>query len=125
MGEWMADVVACQTEEEAERVFNEILMTEYLGERRRNKWSPEAAEKALREVIGYNTGYYDRETQERVFRLFHTEHPIFGLETSTTCEEFWSGRRMAIELEPSLDEDLSDEARALMMKHTEKCQQIG
>jgi len=28
--------------------------------------------------IGYYTGYYNLETQERVLRLFKTEHPIFG-----------------------------------------------
>lgn len=28
--------------------------------------------------LGYYSGYYDRETQERVEKLFITNHPIFG-----------------------------------------------
>ena len=40
--------------------------------------SREKAEEINRANLGYYTGYYDRETRERVERLFRCTHPIFG-----------------------------------------------
>lgn len=37
-----------------------------------------SAEQIARTNIGYFAGYYDRETRERVGRLFACEHPVFG-----------------------------------------------
>ena len=36
------------------------------------------AESIERENLGYFTGYYDDTTRERIERLFHCAHPIFG-----------------------------------------------
>ena len=44
--------------------------------------------------IGYITGYYDTETQERVNRLFHTTHPIFGDERPSPEEAFEMGKHL-------------------------------
>lgn len=36
------------------------------------------AEDIERQSLGYFAGYYDAETRERVERLFHCAHPVFG-----------------------------------------------
>jgi len=36
------------------------------------------AEEIERANLGYYAGYYDNETRERVERLFHCAHPVFG-----------------------------------------------
>ena len=44
--------------------------------------------------LGYFAGYYDRETMERVFRIFGAEHPIFGLANVTPEQAFQAGVEM-------------------------------
>jgi len=53
------------------------------------------AERIERINLGYYAGYYDRETQERVNRLFRTVHPIFGAVRPTARQCFESGKKMA------------------------------
>lgn len=38
----------------------------------------EEARRVILSNVGYYAGYYDSETQKRVYRLFNTEHPVFG-----------------------------------------------
>ena len=45
------------------------------------------AARIVRENLGYYAGYYNEETQVRVNRLFHTEHPIFGKNTRPSPTE--------------------------------------
>ena len=49
--------------------------------------------------LGYYAGYYDNETRERVERLFHCSHPIFGSISKngppTAKEAFEAGKRLA------------------------------
>jgi hypothetical protein len=47
----------------------------------------EEAEANARSNLGYFAGYYDRETMERVARLFGAEHPIFGGAKAVSAEE--------------------------------------
>ena len=57
------------------------------------------AENLERGNLGYYAGYYDAETRERVERLFHCCHPVFGSiakDGAPTSERaFESGRKMA------------------------------
>lgn len=53
--------------------------------------SRDEAVAVVRENIGYYTGYYDRETADRVMRLFNASHPIFGRSYPTTEEAFRTG----------------------------------
>ena len=116
MEEWMQAVLACQTEEDADRAFNEILERYFLYEHNPTRWSPQAAERVLRERIGYISGYHDRETQLRLLRLFKTEHPIFGTEECTWEQAFWSGIRLGQECGGNLE--LSREEYERMMHLT-------
>lgn len=36
------------------------------------------AQQIAKNNLGYFAGYYDRETRERVERLFNCQHPVFG-----------------------------------------------
>jgi hypothetical protein len=49
------------------------------------------AEEIAKINLGYFAGYYDREIQERVYRLFKTVHPIFGDSTPTLEEAIAAG----------------------------------
>ena len=57
--------------------------------------SREECERVAKVNLGYWAGYYDAETQERVNRLFNTEHPIFGKTQPTPEEAFEAGKRWA------------------------------
>lgn len=45
--------------------------------------------------IGYWAGYYDQETQTRIYELFETEHPIFGKHRPSPEEALKAGMQMA------------------------------
>lgn len=111
---WMQEVAACTTEEEAEALFHDILMADYLGEHIRPPWHPDQAVSALRESIGYAAGYQDHETASRIYRLFKCEHPIFGTDDPTFLQAFWSGMRCAYEK----GSKLSMRELRQMVKHT-------
>lgn len=117
MEDWVKAVVACHTEEDADRVFNDILEQNVLVESARNRWSPREAERILRENIGYIGGYYDRETQLRLYKLFKTEHPIFGIEEPTFEQALWAGVRISQEM-LSGGRTLSIEEHERMMRFT-------
>lgn len=51
---------------------------------------PRVAKKIAKKNIGYWAGYYDEETARRIWRLFRTEHPVFG--------KRWPGPREAFQL---------------------------
>lgn len=61
--------------------------------------SREEAERINKSNLGYFAGYYDSETRERVERLFHCSHPVFGSiaekGTPTPEEALEAGKRMA------------------------------
>jgi hypothetical protein len=56
--------------------------------------SREEATKIELANIGYWTGYYDRETVERVLPLFKTTHPVFGRTWPSPEEAFRKGVEM-------------------------------
>lgn len=56
----------------------------------------EVAESIVRENLGYWAGHYDDETQERVNRLFKTEHPVFGKRKPTAEEAFEAGKTWGV-----------------------------
>ena len=83
--------VLVRTEEEANSIIWDY--TAYIIQETNKNWA-EAQEIVLRN-IGYYAGYYDRKTQERVYKLFKTEHPIFGTKQPTTDEALHAGIKMA------------------------------
>lgn len=50
------------------------------------------ATEIARNNIGYMTGYHDRETAERVLRLYKTAHPVFGKKRPTARKAFALGQ---------------------------------
>lgn len=116
--EWWKMITSCQTEDEADRVFNDILEQEYLSERAHNRWSPSAAESVLRENIGYAAAELDREAKLRVYRLFKTEHPFFGTEDPTWEQALWSGVRYVREKAGAAAPPMTREEYDYMMHHT-------
>jgi hypothetical protein len=64
-----------KTKAEAQEQLNRVI--EYL-QYRNPSWDSEKVEVTAKENIGYYAGYYDKETWERVYRLYNTTHPIFG-----------------------------------------------
>ena len=61
------------------------------------KQTREFAEQIVKKNLGYYAGYFQRITQERVFKLFKTKHPIFGLKEPTCEEAFNLGMKMGEE----------------------------
>ena len=55
----------------------------------------ETAERIERSNLGYYAGYCDRETAERVVRLFDCAYPIFGRAYPSPDEAFAAGQRVA------------------------------
>lgn len=60
-------------QEEAKRYFEECI--EHSMARGNSRAE---ADRIERSNLGYWAGYYDNETRERVERLFHCAHPVFG-----------------------------------------------
>jgi len=61
----------------------------------RPELSIDEARKIELENIGYYTGYYDPQTAERVYKLFKTEHPLFGRVWPSPEKAFEMGKRVA------------------------------
>ncbi len=57
--------------------------------------SEEAAINIEKDNIGYYAGYFDTVSQQRIFELFDTEHPLFGRITPTNEQAFKAGGMMA------------------------------
>jgi hypothetical protein len=88
MGQVMDVVASCETEEEAQRVFEM-----YVDSIRAlaDMTDLEAREIAMGN-IGYASGYYGRKTCERILKLFDTSHPFFGRRYPTPEEAFEIGK---------------------------------
>lgn len=71
-----------EADEQLERIIQ--LMIEEGTSRRR-------AKKIAKKNIGYWAGYHDEETAKRIWRLFRTEHPIFGKRWPKPEEAFHLG----------------------------------
>lgn len=65
-------------QEDAEQYFRDY--AEYVLRSLSNNPRNDAAtaEDIAKSNLGYYAGYYDHETRERVERLFHCSHPVFG-----------------------------------------------
>jgi hypothetical protein len=48
-----------------------------------------------RQNMGYVSGYYDRETADKIMKIFKTSHPIFGTTHPAPEDAFEMGKRMA------------------------------
>lgn len=77
-GECLEPAMKITTQEEANQYLEDY--TKFI-----QKWvdiEPNQKELTAKQIalqnIGYWTGYYDRETANRVMKLFNTVHPIFG-----------------------------------------------
>lgn len=99
-GETLGPAMEVQTAEEAKAYLDDLVAWHDA----RLGLGAEVARKHWLESIGYWTGYYSRETAERVFRLFDTAHPIFGRTQPTAEEAFDAGvahaKRMTSEPAP-------------------------
>lgn len=73
IGDKYRPAMAIQTQEEADRYFEECV-----AHAMAHGYSREEAEKIERVNLAYFAGYYDNETRERVERLFRCAHPVFG-----------------------------------------------
>ena len=49
------------------------------------------AKKIAKKNIGYWAGYYDEETTKRIWKLYRTEHPVFGKRWPKPDEAFRLG----------------------------------
>jgi hypothetical protein len=81
-----------ETEEEAREYFENLV--NYI-QRVAPDMPREEAERVQRINIGYYSGYFDRETMQRVQRLFKVSHPIFGDDFPSLEDAFEAGRNWA------------------------------
>ena len=58
----------------------------------------EAANPRARDNIGYLAGYFDRDTGDKILKLFHTRHPVFGNQMPGASDVFALGQRIATQL---------------------------
>jgi hypothetical protein len=95
IGDMYHPAMAITDQAEADAYF------ERLVEYSMREWgkSREEAEQTQKSNLGYFAGYYDSETRERVERLFHCSHPVFGSIAEkgapTPEEALEAGKRMA------------------------------
>ncbi len=69
-----------KTQEQADECLDKVVAAEKVEGRR------SLAEKIARRNIGYWTGYFDEQTARRVWRLYKTQHPVFGKKWPTPDE---------------------------------------
>ena len=90
-GEQFQSALACETREEAE-AWMETEVTHYVEHH--VKSVTEAIE-IIKSNIGYMAGYYGDKEAQKIHRLFHAVHPIFGTadyhRTLTNAEAFEIG----------------------------------
>lgn len=84
-----------QTQERADQYFDELVKL-CLSEK--PDMSRTEAERIQRHNLGYFAGYYDHETRERVERVFHCAHPIFGAIASVGAPSIEDVLRMGMEM---------------------------
>lgn len=77
---------------EAARFINDLCLWHI---REGHHASLEAAYKTEMVNIGYCAGYYNEETQQRVYRLFGAVHPIFGTAQPTAEEAIEADKKLA------------------------------
>jgi hypothetical protein len=73
IGERYEPAMKVETQVEADRYFEQLVTDQLEAGVPREK-----AEDIERANLGYFAGYYDRETRERVERLFRCKHPVLG-----------------------------------------------
>lgn len=106
-GDLYGPVMEITTQAKADAYFKALVkrVMEIAPERTRS-----ATEAIVRMNIGYWTGHQpDEEVSQRVFRLFRTEHPIFGTKQPSPIEAFETGAAMAraVEEDPTILESSS------------------
>ena len=93
-GEQFTAALACTTPAEAEAWIEKEVehYVQFHGK------SVAEAVQIIKSNIGYMAGYYDHETAQKIHRLFHAVHPIFGTadyhETVSPKEAFDLGRKL-------------------------------
>ncbi len=88
----MAQVLACTTKEEADRVMA-AQIARFCATNRRAM--PSEARTRILGDIGYCAYYYDAATADRILELFDTEHPFFGRAHPSFEQAFTMGKRYA------------------------------
>jgi hypothetical protein len=98
-GQLYGPAMEVQTEDEAQEYFAVLV--------RRNARitgnSDQEATRIERINVGYFAGYYDRDTADRVYRLYGFGHPIFGT-TRPTFEQGINAGRALMTLSQAVDE---------------------
>ena len=95
-GEQFDDALACETTAQAELWMEKEVdhLVTYHGKNQTEAIS------IIKQNIGYMAGYYSQKESEKIYRLFHAEHPIFGkpdYRTRITPKEaFEAGKRMGL-----------------------------
>lgn len=87
--ETLGPAMKITNQEEANRYY-EALVQRHI---KRDECGRTEAENIVKSNLGYYAGCYDRETFERVNKLFNTAHPIFGKDYPTPEEAFNAGKR--------------------------------
>ncbi len=75
IGELYGPAMEIQTQKEADAYFEKLVSQHLAGAPGHAR---DYAESVQRSNLGYYAGYYSDETRQRVERLFHCAHPIFG-----------------------------------------------
>lgn len=76
IGELYSPAMKIQTQEEADKYYDELLL-HAMTHNPENK-SFEEIQAMIKSNLAYFAGYYDNETRERVEQLFQCAHPVFG-----------------------------------------------
>jgi hypothetical protein len=99
IGELYGPAMEIADEEEA----NEYLTALTVESHKQSGKTHDACLDIQRHNLGYFAGYYDKETAERVFKLFNCHHPIFGTEWPTPAEAFEAGKKLGEKMKEKED----------------------
>ena len=92
-GESLTPAMSITDQEDAEQYLRDYIA--FIEKAVVLKDEDDSAENIAKSNLGYFAGYYDSETQERVNRIFRTQHPIFGKDTPTPEEALQAGKNIA------------------------------
>ena len=85
--------VACITDEKDAAQYLESYIAYIINSQ--DGLSKEKAREIALQNIGYFAGYCDMETADRILKIFHTLHPVFGSAFPTPEEALEMGKRLA------------------------------
>ena len=90
LGELYDPAMKVKTQEEANECLKSIVYHTMIISTPKIKTRQETID-MVKQNIGYWAGYFDEETQDRVYKLYKTQHPVFGLIRPTAEQAFQKG----------------------------------